>query len=296
MKVALIGTGLMGRPMAERVLAGGYELTVYNRSRDKAEPLRSSGAEVLPSPADAIASAECVILMLADATAIWEVLFKKSPVPDLRDRTVIQMGTISSTESVNCQRYVLERGGDYFEAPVLGSIPEAREGNLLVMVGASKSQFDRWSDLLQCFGPEPILIGEVGRASALKLALNQLIAALTSAFALSLGFVQKQGVEVDLFMNILRQSVLYAPTFDKKLRRMLHRDYTNPNFPSKHLIKDVELFRKESEAVNLDLSTIEGIKSLLTLTLARGFGDSDYSALYEAVNPLEDSFSEPLTD
>ena len=284
-RIALIGTGLMGSPMAERILAAGYPLVVFNRTRAKAEPLVSLGAEIAESGDRAIDSAGCVILMLTDATAIREVLFQQSKSAHLIDRTVIQMGTISPEESIELAREVVQRGGDYLEAPVLGSTPEASTGNLLVMVGGSEEHFERWSGLLRCFGPEPVLVGEVGKASALKLALNQLIASLTAGFALSLGFVKRHGIEVDLFMEILRQSALYAATFDKKLKRMLHRDYANPNFPVKHLVKDLELFRSEAQAVNLELSTIQGILRLLKLGLEKGFADFDYSALFEAACP-----------
>jgi len=287
MKVTLIGTGLMGRPMGERVLAAGHHLTVFNRSREKAELLRSSGAEIAASAAEAINSAECVILMLADGAAIREVLFDEDLKTDLGQRTVIQMGTISPTESIGFRKEVLERGGDYLEAPVLGSIPEARAGSLLVMMGASHFLFKRWSTFLECFGPEPLLVGEVGKAAALKLALNQLIASLTAGFAMSLGFVQRQGVEIDLFMKIVRQSALYAATFDKKLERMLNRDYADPNFPTRHLLKDVRLFRDEAEAVNLELRAIEGIGALLARTVDKGFVDDDYSAVYEAICPAD---------
>jgi len=92
------------------------------------------------------------------------------------------------------------------EAPVLGSIPEAKAGKLIVMVGGSTEQFHRWSELLQNFSSEPVLIGLVGAAAAV--ALNQLIASLSAAFALSLGFVQHQGIDIDLFMQILRGSAL----------------------------------------------------------------------------------------
>jgi 3-hydroxyisobutyrate dehydrogenase len=102
-----------------------------------------------------------------------------------------------------------------------------------------------------------------------------------------LGFVQRQGVEIEVFMKIVRQSALYAATFDKKLKRMLNRDYANPNFPTKHLLKDVKLFRDEAEAVNLELRAIEGIGGLLALTLDKGFVDDDYSALFEAVSPAD---------
>lgn len=287
MKVALIGTGLMGRPMGERVLAAGYHLTVFNRSREKAELLRSSGAEIAATAAEAIGSAECVLLMLADGIAIREVLFDENPKPDLGQRTVIQMGTISPTESIGFHKEVLERGGDYLEAPVLGSIPEASAGKLLIMVGASKPQFDKWSTLLECFGSEPLLIGEVGKAAAVKLALNQLIASLTVGFASSLGLVQSLGIEAGLFMKILRQSALYAPIFDKKLQLMLDRDYGIGNFPSKHLFKDVALFSAAAQTVNLDTIGIEAIHRLLEITLEKGYADGDYSALFEAVSPAE---------
>jgi 3-hydroxyisobutyrate dehydrogenase len=285
MKVALIGTGLMGRPMAERLLAAGYGVVVYNRTHSKTEPLALLGAEVAESANRAIQSAEAVILMLTDAAAIREVLFQPNNSGVVSGRTIIQMGTISPTESTELANEVLQRGGDYLEAPVLGSIPEAEAGRLLVMVGGSEEQFQRWLTLLQCLGPKPTIIGEVGKASALKLALNQLIAILTTGFALSLGFVQRHGIEVDLFMKILRQSSLYAETFDKKLNRMLDRYYDNPNFPGKHLVKDVELFLSEARTANLELSTTQGVLDLLELSLAKGFADGDYSALYEAACP-----------
>ena len=286
MKVALIGTGLMGGPMGERVLTAGYPLTAFNRSPEKAELLRSSGAEIAATAAAAISSAECVILMLADGAAIREVLFSSEPTADLQDRTVIQMGTISPADSIAFEKKVLGLGGEYLEAPVLGSIPEASAGKLLVMVGASKPQFDKWSTLLECFGSEPLLIGEVGKAAAVKLALNQLIASLTVGFASSLGLLRSLGIEVGLFMEILRRSALYAPVFDKKLEFMLDRDYGVGNFPSKHLFKDVELFHTAAKAVKLETIGIEGIRRLLEITLKKGYAEGDYSALFEAVSPL----------
>jgi 3-hydroxyisobutyrate dehydrogenase len=173
----------------------------------------------------------------------------------------------------------------------LGSIPEAKAGKLIVMVGGSPEQFQRWLELLQHFGSEPLLIGSVGAAAAVKLALNQLIASLTAAFALSLGFIQHQGTDVELFMQILRNSALYAPTFDKKLQRMLERNYSNPNFPTKHLMKDTDLFISEAKSVGLNISTIEGVRKILEMALNKGLAEEDYSSLFSAINP-----DEPLHD
>lgn len=287
MKVGFIGTGLMGLPMAQRLLDANIELVAYNRTPAKLEPLRSAGAAIAENPQDAIRACGCVILMLTDASAIRNVLLSDSSPQQLLDRTIIQMGTITPTESRAIRDEVVAAGGDYLEAPVLGSIPQAKAGKLIVMVGGSSEQFQHWSELLQHFGSEPLLIGSVGAAAAVKLALNQLIASLSAAFALSLGFVQRQGIDVDLFMKILRDSALYAPTFDKKLQQMLDRNYSNTNFPTKHLMKDTNLFMTEAESAGLNVSSIEGVRKILELALERAFSEQDYSSLFSVINPEE---------
>jgi 3-hydroxyisobutyrate dehydrogenase len=127
----------------------------------------------------------------------------------------------------------------------------------------------------------------VGSAAAAKLALNQLIASLTSAFALSLGFVERQGVEVEQFMQILRQSALYAPTFDKKLQQMRDRNYANPNFPTKHLLKDTNLFLTEAQSIGLNVSSLEGVRKVLETAQQLGLSEADYSSLFSAITPEE---------
>lgn len=285
MDIAVVGAGLMGRPMAERLHAAGHRVTVYNRTRKKIADLTQAGIAVAERPEDAVRAASCVILMLADAQAIRAVLLAAPARKELAGRTVIQMGTIGPRESQAFQQEVRAAGGDYLEAPVLGSIAEAQAGKLIVMVGASPEQFARWADLLRSLGPGPRLIGAVGQAAALKLALNQLIAAELAAFAFSLGLVQRTGVPVEAFMAILRKSALYAPTFEKKLPRLLKRDYANPNFPAKHMLKDAQLILQEAAAIGLDSSGFEGVSALLHKAIARGLAEGDYSALYDAVNP-----------
>jgi 3-hydroxyisobutyrate dehydrogenase len=284
MKVGFIGTGLMGKPMAQRLLDAKLQVVAYNRTVSKLEPLRESGAEIANSPEEAIASCDCVILMLTNAAAIKDVLLSQASRQQLPGRTIIQMSTIAPTESREIHDAVVAVGGDYLEAPVLGSIPQAKSGELQVMVGASPEQFQKWSDFLKHFGTEPVLLGSVGSAAAAKLALNQLIASLTSAFALSLGFIQRQGVAVEPFMQILRQSALYAPTFDKKLQQMLDGNYANPNFPTKHLLKDTNLFLTEAQSAALNVSSLEGVRNILEMAQQLGLSDADYSSLFSAIN------------
>lgn len=285
MNIAVLGAGLMGRPMAERMKAAGHQVQAYNRTREKIADLATAGISIADRPEEAMRAASVMILMLADAEATCKVLLSGPARKELSGRTVIQMGTIGPEESRLLQQAVVELGGDYFEAPVLGSITEVRAGKLIIMVGGRSDQFKQWGDLLRCLGPDPRLIGPVGTAAALKLALNQLIAAEVAAFALSLGLVERAGIPVDTFMTILRESALHAPTFDKKLPRLLERDYANPNFPTKHLLKDVGLILQEAHALGLDTSSFDGMPALLKKTIERGFADGDYSALYNAINP-----------
>lgn len=285
-KLVLLGTGLMGRAMAEKLLAAGYGLTVYNRTRERAQPLAELGARVVDRAYKAIEAGECIILMLADEAAIRETLLTPRSKKSLRGKTVIQMGTIGPGESQLLQAEVFGSGGDYLEAPVLGSAPQIEAGELIVMVGGEPEQYDRWKELLALFDPEPKFVGSVGSAAAMKLALNQLIGSLTTAFALSLAMVLSAEIPAETFMQVLRSSALYAPTFDKKLSRMLERDFRNPNFPGRLMLKDMRLIEEEARKIGLHVEAVKGVRQAMEQAVEMGFGEDDYSAVYNAVNPI----------
>nr|MBI3613510.1 NAD(P)-dependent oxidoreductase [Nitrospirota bacterium] len=285
MHIGFLGAGLLGRPMAERLHAAGHRVTVYNRTKEKIADLPKAGMAVAATPEEAIRAGDGVILMLADAGAIRALLFAPAAKAALAGRTVIQMGTIGPQDSRAIQREVQAAGGDYLEAPVLGSIAEAKARKLLVMVGGTEEQFTRWAELLKSFGPELRLIGPVGKAAALKLALNQLIAAEIAAFSLSLGLVQREDIPVETFMAVLKQSALFAPAFEKKLPRLLARDYANPNFSTKNLLKDLSLFLDEAKGLGLNPDCASGVRALLQQAIDQGLADVDYSAVHSLVNP-----------
>jgi 3-hydroxyisobutyrate dehydrogenase len=287
MQMGLIGTGLMGGPMGDRLLSAGHGLTVYNRTAQKTEGLVKNGAVSAQGPGEVIAQSETIVLMLADGAAIETCLFSETL--DWTGKMVIQMGTIAPQESIAIAKRVTNLGGRYLEAPVLGSIPEARSGSLIIMVGATPEDFDRALPILQLFGPAPKWIGPVGSGSVVKLALNQLIGSLTAGFSLSLGLLQASGTPIEGFMEILRQSALYAPTFDKKLQRMLDRNYENPNFPTQHLLKDMRLFNTAASPKGLNIEVSEAIVSVLTQALAQNLAALDYSAIYDAIAPGQDT-------
>jgi len=283
MHLGLIGTGLMGRPMGARLIDAGHQLTVWNRTREKAEPLAKLGGKVADEPAQVFAAGEATVVMLADGDAVKSALQGAS----LDGHTLLQMSTISPGESRQIAELVDGAGGQYLEAPVLGSTPQAESGDLIVMAGGSRELFDRWHDVLAAMGENPRHVGQVGQAAALKLALNQLIASETAAFAYSLGLVQKSGLEVETFMEILRGSPLYAEQFEKKLPRLLSGDFSDPNFPLKHLRKDVALCLAAGGPLGLGREPLQGVLTVVERGLDLGLGEGDYCALHDAINPRE---------
>lgn len=286
MDIAFIGLGLMGQAMARRLILSGHTLTVYNRTREKAAPLEKLGAKVGESAAAAVAAAPVTVLMAANAEAIEAILFPPTgPRPDFAGRTVIQMGTIAPEQSLDFKKRVEASGGAYAEAPVLGGPPEAESGQLHVLVGATPGQYEEWRPLLQALSPAPQYIGPVGKAAAFKLALNQILAAEAAAFAYSLAIVSRNGIEVERFMGVLRASSLYAPQFEKKLSRMLNRDFVPASFAVKNIEKDVKLAVAEGRRLGLDTSAVEGIGQVVHRAAGAGLSGADYSAIYAVINP-----------
>jgi len=284
-KVAVLGLGLMGAPLAGRLLETGAQVVVWNRTGAKAQQLQDRGAIAVDSVTTALERSEVAIAMVSDGAALREILLTDPARSALAGKTIIQMGTIAPDESRAIAAEVTAAGGEYLEAPVLGSIPEAKQGTLLLMVGSTAEQFARWRPLLQTFGPEPLHAGPVGAGAALKLAMNQLIVTLTTGFAASLGLVQREGVPVEAFLSILRSSALYAPTFDKKLQRMLDRNFENPNFPTKHLLKDANLFASAAEAAGVDARAVVAAGRIIEGAIAQGHGNGDYSAIFDVICP-----------
>ncbi len=291
MSVALLGTGLLGAAIAERLLEQGQTVHAWNRHAERLAPLTALGAIPCATAAEAVQACDWVITVLSDGAATRAVLAGAGLLGHGhgasggggaadRGRRVLQMGTIAPPESRELAAAVAAADGAYLEVPVLGSRPEALAGTLQLMVAGAESLFEQALPLLRLLGPEPRLLGPVGSALETKLALNQLISSLTHAFSLSLHLVQASGVAVEQFMELLRGSALYAPTFDKKLPRLLADDYSEPNFPTAHLRKDLLLFLAAARERGLDTTGLQGLAELLARAEGSALDGLDYSALH----------------
>jgi 3-hydroxyisobutyrate dehydrogenase len=288
MNIGIVGIGLMGRAFVERFQSQGHTVRVFNRTRDAVKDLEESGVVVCDNVDELISSSDTIILMVSNADAIREVLSLNQPegqAPGLRDRTILQMATISPSQSIALEDVITSRGGRYLEAPVLGSLPEAGSGTLIIMAGGPQAVFEEALPVLQVLGSAPRYIGKTGSAAALKLAMNQLIAALTAGFSLSLGYARKHGVDTELFMDTVRESALYAKTYDKKLDKYLSRDFGKANFSTRHLLKDIRLFIDDAKAAGLNTAALEGIEQITRQTVEEGYDVMDYSSIYQTIAP-----------
>ena len=276
--VAVLGTGLLGTAIATRLLEQGLSVHVWNRDPSRIVSLLEKGATAIDDLRQAAQNDRVLITVLRDGAATASVI---STVGALSGSTVIPMGTMGVDESRKLATQVANQGGQYLEAPVLGSKPQALNGSLLVMAGGEAQVFKTQQPLLSHLCQEPLLVGPVGSGAATKLALNQLIASLTHSFSLSLQLIQRAGVPVETFMAILRPSALYAPTFDKKLQRMLDHSYADPNFSTALLRKDLRLFLEEATTAGLQDQGLSGLLSLLEQAKGTELDEQDYCALHE---------------
>ena len=282
--IGIIGIGLMGHAFVERFLSQGFTIRVFNRTQDHINDLAESGVVVCSTADELVRLSSTIILMVSDAAAINSLL-QLDTQKDLHGKYILQMATISPSQSKEIGETISSCGGSYLEAPVLGSIPEAKTGTLIIMAGGSKDLFEKVLPTLQVLGTAPRYIGETGSAAALKLSMNQLIAALTAGFSLSLGYAMKNGVDADVFMDTVRDSALYAKTYDKKLQKYLDRDFGTANFSTRHLLKDIRLFIDDAKAAGLNTDALEGIERITSMTVENGMDLMDYSSIYQQICP-----------
>ena len=291
MAIALLGAGLLGAAIGQRLLEQGQTVRAWNRHPERLIPLAELGAVGCSEPAQAVEGCDWVITVLSDGAATRSVLARCGLIAEGAtamgagarpgaDQRVLQMGTIAPAESRELGAAISAAGAAYLEVPVLGSRPEALAGTLQLMAAGPESLFAQALPLLRLLGPEPRLLGPLGAALNTKLALNQLIASLTHAFSLSLHLVQASGVGAEPFMELLRGSALYAPTFDKKLPRLLAGDYDQPNFPTAHLRKDLLLFLAAAREQGLETEGLKGLADLLARAEGQPLDALDYCGLH----------------
>ena len=284
-RVSFFGLGPMGQAIAQRLMANGYQLYIWNRTPEKTITLAEAGAIIKSSEVDAIRSSDIIVCILTDTAALQEVVFDVDWAHEIHGKTLINFGSISPSRSQAVMDAADAHDSHYIEVAAMGSVADVNTGNLQLMVGASEENYARVETLLSVLSSRITYIGEVGDATTIKLALQQLSAAMFTAFSSSIGLVQEQGVSVDLFMDLLRTSPLYAAFYDQKLPRVLSRDYSQSSLPGRHLQRELQLFMEQAEELGINAHTVESIKEIISFSLGRGLSNADFTAIYDVINP-----------
>jgi 3-hydroxyisobutyrate dehydrogenase-like beta-hydroxyacid dehydrogenase len=286
MRVAVLGLGQMGTPMARRLLDAGHDVVVWNRTRARAEPLERSGATVADSPAGAGAKVEFAITMLSTPEVVDEVLFGDDGLVAAMPKgsMLIQMSTIGP----RAERDIRDRmpdGVDAIDAPVLGSVPQATEGALRIFVGATDEELARARPVLEPIGTV-FQLGGPGAGASMKLVANSTIGAAVSAVGEALALSDALGLAREQVLEILSDSPV-GPTVKGKRSYILAHEYP-PNFKLRHAAKDVRLVVDEADRDGVEVKAAKAARDWLDRAEAEGHGDEDYSAAVETIAKRSD--------
>jgi 3-hydroxyisobutyrate dehydrogenase-like beta-hydroxyacid dehydrogenase len=271
----------MGRPMAENILRAGHRLTVYNRTRKRAEAVAQAGATVASSPAE-VAAAEVVVTMLADDTAVEEVVFAQDGVAAAMPKGSIHisMSTISVALAERLFAAHNERGQCFISAPVFGRPEAAAAAKLFVVAAGSETSLIKANPIFEAVGQKTFHIGErPAMANAVKLTGNFMIASMIETLGEAFALVRKHGVPADVFIDVLTNSLFNAPVYRTYGGMIAAGKYEPVGFRLALGLKDVRLALEAAGEVAVPMPVASVVRDRFLSGVANGMADADWSTL-----------------
>src|SRR5215218_608791 len=282
MRVAILGTGIMGAPMARNLAAAGLEVSAWNRSRERAEPLASDGVTIADTAGEAVAGADVVVTMLADGAAV-EAVARDLEFPD--GAVWAQMSTVGIQATERLVARAAEVGAPIVDAPVLGTKAPAEQGQLTVIAAGPAEARERCAPVFDAVGARTVALGdEPGAATRMKLVLNAWLLALVEGLSESVALAEGLGVDPSGFLEIIDGGPLGPPYAKMKGTMMIERSY-EPSFSLALAAKDARLALDAADASGLDLPALRAIRAQLEKAVEQGHGDADMAAAVEASRP-----------
>ncbi|NSW80554.1 MAG: NAD(P)-dependent oxidoreductase [Chthonomonadetes bacterium] len=287
MRAGVIGLGIMGGAIAERLLATGYEVVVYNRTREKAEPLIAQGARWADSPAEVARQCEVVISIVTDPAAVEQVSFGDRGILSALSAESVHcdMSTVSPAWSRYMAQTYRQAGKRFVQAPVLGGRKQILEGTLLVFGGGEEDDLNRCEPVWRAFSDKVWRFPTADRATTTKLACNMMIAHMMVGLGQSMLFAAKGGVSPATLLDILSKSNLGAPMYTTKGNAVLERNF-QANFFVRHLLKDLSLAEDAARETSTMLPLNALTRELFVAAMQQGFADEDYSAVVKVMERL----------
>jgi 3-hydroxyisobutyrate dehydrogenase len=285
-RIGFVGLGIMGSRMAANLRRAGYELTVCNRTRERAEAWAAEhGGTVVGTPAEVGAASDIVITMVVDGAQVAEVLLGEEGVASRAAAATlcVDMSTIAPADSRRIAAALAERELGFVDAPVTGSSPKAQDGTLTIMASGAPEHFERARPLFEVMGELIVHVGDqVGLAEIVKLINNAVAAANAHTLAQALVVGRATGVDLDALTQVMAAGSGGSAMLGLKAQPMRQHDYTTL-FKLEHMLKDVRLCLEEGQAAGVPFPAAAAVREALVAGAGRGLGDADFAAIVEAV-------------
>jgi 3-hydroxyisobutyrate dehydrogenase len=284
-KVAFLGMGIMGTPMARNLLRAGFDVTVWNRTMAKAEALAAEGAKVAATPAEAADGAEFLVTMLADGAAVEAAMTGPDGALEALSSAAIwiQMSTVGVQRTQRLLELADQRVG-LVDAPVSGSSEPAERGELIVLASGAPELREQVQPLFDVVGRRTLWLDRLGDGSRLKLVMNNWLAVTAEGMAETIGLTTALGLDPAVFLDAISETPLGSPYAVAKGRAMVKGDFA-PGFPLRHAGKDAGLAIEAAASQGVGLPFTEVLLPRWNEAIARGHGDDDVCAAVTAALP-----------
>jgi 3-hydroxyisobutyrate dehydrogenase-like beta-hydroxyacid dehydrogenase len=281
-KIAFLGLGAMGSAMAQNLIKAGFPLKVYNRTRSRAEELRSSGAAVAETPEQAASGVDVLITMLADDQALQEsILGPGNAIESLPSNAIhLSMSTISVALSRRLAAAHREKRQHYIAAPVFGRPEAAAAAKLFIVAAGAQKQIERCQSLFDAMGQKTFLAGEEpSAANLIKLLGNFLIQSVLESLAEAFALARKSGVDVNNFLEILTGTLFNAPIYRTYGGLIASGKFEPAGFKLRLGLKDCRLVLAAAEEAAVPMPIASLVHDHFLSAMAQGMGDIDWSAI-----------------
>ena len=283
-RLGWIGLGVMGEPMCQHLLAAGYPMAVFTRSKDKASAVLNKGAEWCDSPAEVTKQSDVVFTMVGREQEVRDVYFAANGLfsDDIDNKAFIDMGTTAPAFTLQLAGYAKKRGAQFIDAPVSGGDVGARNASLSIMAGGDQSVINIVTSLFALLG-NAIVVGETGSGQHTKMCNQIVVAGTMIGVCEALIYAKNAGLNCEKLISAIRPGAAGCWTLDNLAPRIINNDFA-PGFMVDHFVKDLGIAVNEAEIMSLELPGLTLAKSLYEQLSALGHGRSGTQALLLALD------------
>jgi len=287
MKIGIIGIGMLGNAVALHLLDSGFDVTVYNRTKEKTNQVKQKGAKIVTSPKIMAKNVELIITIVKDAKAVRDVIFGKEGIIESENKKLIiaDMSTIDPVESKNIAKELQQHQIEKLEIPVMGGPNVAINGELVMMVSGKKNNFEYCKKIFEKIANKVLFLGEQGVANSIKLAMNLQITMLALALSEGITLVKKANVDPKIFLEVLNSTYFKTGMSEKKAFKMIDGGY-DATFTLANLKKDITTMTNAAKELDIKLPMITKAEEIYENAVKEGLGDRDYTEIIEYIKKI----------